>query len=122
MEEWIDLIIHYLAIGVEVCGMVVIVYGAGRTFYTYLREEVLRRRSCMSVLRLQFAYHLALGLEFALAGDILKTILSPTWEKIGLLAAIAVMRTVLNFFLEHEMEVMEHKEECLQRLENGESG
>ncbi len=122
MEEWVDLIIHGLATGVEVCGMIVIAYGAGCTFYIYLREEVLRRRSCMSVLRLQFAQRLALGLEFGLAGDILKTIASPTWERVGLLAVIAIIRTLLNFFLQHEIEAMEHGEERTQRLKNGELG
>jgi uncharacterized protein DUF1622 len=46
---------------------------------------------------------LALGLEFQLAGDILRTAIAPTFEEIGQLAAIAAIRTALNFFLGREI-------------------
>jgi len=123
MEEWINLTIHCVAIGVEVCGAIVIVYGAGRTMYTYLSEHVLHHREPrIRPLRLWFARHLSLGLEFALAGDILKTLISPTWTSVGLLAGMIVLRTVLSFFLEREMEAIERKEECTRQPEKGESG
>ena len=47
---------------------------------------------------------LLLGLEFALAADIIGSVVSPTWEDIGQLGAIAVIRTFLNYFLEHDLE------------------
>ncbi|HEU0053961.1 MAG TPA: DUF1622 domain-containing protein, partial [Longimicrobium sp.] len=50
------------------------------------------------------AHYLALALEFLLAADILATSISPTWNQIGKLAAIAAIRTGLNFFLMREME------------------
>ena len=46
---------------------------------------------------------LVLGLEFALAADILRTAVAPTWRDIGQLAAIAVLRTGLNYSLELEI-------------------
>jgi uncharacterized membrane protein len=53
---------------------------------------------------LDFARWLLLGLEFMLAADIVRTVIAPTWEEIGQLAAIAVIRTFLNFFLERDLE------------------
>ena len=50
-----------------------------------------------------FAHYLALALEFQLAADILSTAVAPSWDRIGKLAAIAVIRTVLNYFLTREM-------------------
>lgn len=47
---------------------------------------------------------LLLGLELELAADIVASVLSPTWQDIGELAAIAVVRTFLNYFLEHDLE------------------
>jgi uncharacterized membrane protein len=47
---------------------------------------------------------LLLGLEFALAADIIASVISPTWEDIGQLGAIAVIRTFLNYFLEQDLE------------------
>ena len=53
--------------------------------------------------RLSLGRWLALGLEFALAADILRTAVAPTWRDIGQLAAIAVLRTGLNYGLEREI-------------------
>ena len=53
--------------------------------------------------RLGLGRWLALGLEFALAADILRTAVAPTWRDIGQLAAIAVLRTGLNYSLEREI-------------------
>ncbi len=46
---------------------------------------------------------LAVGLEFELAADILNTAVAPSWEEIEKLAAIATLRTALNYFLEREI-------------------
>ena len=47
---------------------------------------------------------LALALEFLLAADILRTAVAPSWSEIGQLAAIATIRTALNFFLQIEID------------------
>jgi uncharacterized membrane protein len=54
---------------------------------------------------LNFGQWLILGLEFTLAADIVKTAIAPTWNDIGQLGAIAVMRTFLSYFLERDMEL-----------------
>ena len=51
-----------------------------------------------------FATWLMLGLEFELAADVIRTAIAPTWSDIGQLAAIAVIRTFLNYFLERDLE------------------
>jgi uncharacterized membrane protein len=48
---------------------------------------------------LKFATWILLALEFALAADIVHTAVAPTWEDIWKLAVIAVIRTMLNYFL-----------------------
>lgn len=45
-----------------------------------------------------------MALEFQLGADILSTAVAPTWNEIGKLGAIAVIRTTFNFFLSREME------------------
>jgi uncharacterized membrane protein len=55
-------------------------------------------------LRLRLARWLAVALEFTLAADILRTAVAPSWDDIGKLAAIATLRTLLNFFLQREIE------------------
>lgn len=58
-----------------------------------------------------FASWIVLSLEFALAADIVATAIAPDWEDIGQLAAIAAIRTLLNFFLERDLEEAKRSEE-----------
>ena len=52
-----------------------------------------------------------MALEFTLAADILRTAIAPSWEDIGKLAAIAMLRTLLNHFLQREIETAARHEE-----------
>jgi uncharacterized membrane protein len=54
--------------------------------------------------RLTLRRWLAVGLEFLLAADILRTAVAPTWDDIGKLAAIAALRTAVNYFLGKEID------------------
>lgn len=55
-------------------------------------------------IRLRLGRWLALALELLLGADILRTAVAPTWSEIGQLAAIAAIRTALNFFLQREID------------------
>ena len=61
---------------------------------------------------LQYARCLVGGLTFQLAADIIESSLATKWEwdEIGRLAAVAVIRTFLNFFLERDLAEMERRE------------
>ena len=104
MEELLQDVINVLVVIVEACGAAVIIIGAVWAFLRFLWAG-LRHRDAGSFIpvRLTLGRFLALGLEFQLAGDILKTAVAPSWEDIGQLAAIAAIRTVLNYFLGKEI-------------------
>jgi uncharacterized membrane protein len=53
--------------------------------------------------RTGLARALSLALEFQLAADIVGTAISPDWDQIGKLAAVAAIRTFLNVFLQREL-------------------
>lgn len=54
--------------------------------------------------RLRLGKWLAIALELLLAADILQTAVAPSWDDIGRLAAVAAIRTALNFFLQREID------------------
>jgi uncharacterized membrane protein len=54
--------------------------------------------------RLRLGRWLTIALEFLLAADVLRTAVAPTWNEIGQLAAIIVLRTLLNYFLQKDIE------------------
>nr|WP_283254705.1 DUF1622 domain-containing protein [Luteimonas galliterrae] len=59
---------------------------------------------------LAYARWLVAGLTFQLAADIIESSVAPTWQSIGQLGAIAVIRTFLNYFLERDLvEVRERR-------------
>ena len=93
---WVRVLVETLGALVIAAGLVVALTGLAR-------HLVAQRGSSFTPIRLAFARYLTLALELQLAADILSTSVAPTWERIGKLAAIAVIRTALNFFLSREM-------------------
>jgi uncharacterized membrane protein len=64
-------------------------------------------RQNIPALRLQFGSWLALALEFQLGADIVATTVNPTFQKLGELGLLALIRTFLNIFLQKEMQAEE---------------
>ncbi len=95
--------VEWLRLGVEVTGAVVIALGVIGTVLGFAITVSQRRMSAFTAERLRLARYLALALELQLAADILSTAVAPSWEQIGKLGAIAVIRTGLNFFLLREL-------------------
>ena len=95
---------------VELMGAFVIVLGVVIAFSTYALSELRIRPVAYEHVRLLLGRFLAIGLEFQLASDILGSAVSPTFDEIGKLGAIAGIRTALNYFLAKEIEKAEEME------------
>ncbi|NUW07051.1 DUF1622 domain-containing protein [Streptomyces sp. CAI-21] len=111
---------------VEFGGAAVIFIGAVWAFVQFLLLGVRRRRprnarpiAGFNRVRLSLGRFLALGLEFQLAGDVLRTAIAPSFDQIGQLAAIAAIRTGLNFFLGREIEAERREVERLSAHDRG---
>jgi uncharacterized membrane protein len=96
--------VQWLRLGVEAVGGAIIGIGVIVALFAFIHAVVVRRPPDFNRIRISFARYLALALEFQLAADILSTAVAPSWDQIGKLGAIAVIRTALNFFLMREME------------------
>jgi uncharacterized membrane protein len=59
---------------------------------------------------MQYARWLIAGLTFQLAADIIETSISTDWEAIARVAAVAVVRTFLNYFLEKDFNELSRRE------------
>ncbi|HTQ71964.1 MAG TPA: DUF1622 domain-containing protein [Acidocella sp.] len=105
MEDLIRLLCGYSALAIEAgaaliitCGTIEALTRLAPTLLGYnptgRRREVWRR----------LGIWLLLGLEFELAADIIRTAIAPSWTDIGQLAAIAAIRTFLNYVLESDIE------------------
>ena len=103
VEESVVNAVHWLRLLIEVTGALVI--GAGVVVAIAALAAMLlgRRGSEFMPVRLSLARYLILALELQLASDIVSTAVAPSWDQIGKLGAIAVIRTTLNFFLLREL-------------------
>ena len=99
LRDMVDLMVRLI----EACGAVVIMIGAVVAIVKFVVALGRRDINQFSAVRLTLARFLVLGLEFQLAADVLRTAISPSFEEIGKLAAIATIRTVLNYFLNREI-------------------
>ncbi len=88
---------------VEAAGAAVIFIGAIIAVIGFVRALPRRDAEAFVPVRLTLGRFLALGLEFQLASDVLRTAIAPSFEELAKLAAVAAIRTALNFFLAREI-------------------
>ncbi|MFI9009131.1 DUF1622 domain-containing protein [Actinosynnema sp. NPDC053489] len=104
-EETLKTAVDVAVAVVEAAGVGVILLGAllavGRFVVRGLRH---RDAAVFTPIRLSLSRFLLLGLEFQLAADILRSAFAPSFAEIGQLAAIAAIRTALNYFLNREIQ------------------
>ena len=112
LTDTVKQITLWLATGTEAIAgaliAVAVVEAAVRTVGVVVRvstsPDAGRSHEAKEDVRLRLGRWLALALEFELGADILRTAIAPTWSEIGQLAAIAAVRTALNFFLQLEID------------------
>lgn len=107
VAEWLMAAAGLAAAAIDVIAVILIVFGTGEAFIRGAREVLgpgsgYERRE----IELRLDRWLIAGLTFLLAADIIRTTLAPTWEDIGRVAAIAAIRTFLNYFLERDMKAL----------------
>jgi len=105
MEPLLHEIAHYIALAIETIAIAVITIGVLQAVVGVARAGM-HADSATSEQRavwMKFARWLVAGLTFQLAADVVNTSFSPTWDEIGHLAAVAVIRTFLSYFLDREM-------------------
>lgn len=109
MEYGLKQLAEYIALTVEIFAMLFVAYGAAEAVLRSLGPSFGRPapRDWRKKVWVSFGMWLLLGLQFALAADIVRSVILPTWTDIGQLAAIAAIRTFLNHFLERDLEKLD---------------
>ena len=106
MEELFIQAARAAVVLIEAAAVLIVTFGSLEALFKVL--PVIAKPSASHGMRKaiwrRFGVWLLLGLEFALAADIITSVISPTWQDIGRLGAIAVIRTFLNHFLERDLE------------------
>ncbi|MHB0997911.1 MAG: DUF1622 domain-containing protein [Armatimonadota bacterium] len=105
MEGFTDQFVRITAQFIELLAALIVGYGTVVAFYNVVIKSILHQTSHgqYEKARINLGQKLAVGLEFELGADLLQTAISPTWNHIGILGAIIVIRTILNFVLERDI-------------------
>ncbi len=105
MKDWISFLTDYAVVAIDAMAVLIIVAGTIEMFIACVRS-VFTPSPTGRDLRdayLRYARWLMAGLTFQLANDIIISARAPSWDDIGRLAAIAFIRTFLNFFIERDI-------------------
>jgi uncharacterized membrane protein len=106
VEELIVPFARVAALAVEAMAILVVAFGSLDAFVRLLgvAMEPGAVHGARKAIWRRYGMWLLLGLEFELAADIIESVISPSWQDVGKLGAIAVIRTFLNYFLEKDLE------------------
>ena len=104
MREWLVLATNLAVDAIDWLALVLIVVGAVEAFFLGLwtmfsSSEGHHERDIW----LRLGRWLVAGLTFQLAADVLETAITSSWDEVARLAAIAAIRTFLNYFLERDL-------------------
>ena len=96
-------------------GVSIMAYGAIKSGMHFILSTI-RGNNHLPYIRIDLAKHLALGLEFLVGKDIIESIIRPSWDELGKLAAIIALRIVVTLMLGYELkEIQEEIEEEKKR-------
>ncbi len=99
-------VLNAVSFVLNIIGALMILFGVTMAIMEFLRKEVYAGHDRIKMnenIRIKLGSYLVLGLELFIAGDIIKTIITPTWESLGMLGAIVVIRTILSYFLTKDL-------------------
>jgi uncharacterized membrane protein len=113
LRVWLTELTEHAVVLIDTMALIIVVVGTVEAFINGLRLMLSSRSGHeRRDVWLRYGRWLVAGLTFQLAGDIIETAITPTWQDIGRLAAISVIRTFLNFFLERDLaEVRERQDQ-----------
>lgn len=89
--------------------ILVIVWGVVLAFISFLKLEITSKSRIetvdkISIVKNHLGTYILLGLEILIGADIIETILNPSFQDILILATIVIIRTVISYFLNKEIE------------------
>jgi len=108
VEEWLHLVTKDIVIVIDAMALITVAIGTVEAFFTglWVVFPAPAHRRFREIL-VRYGRWLVAGLTFQLAADIIGTSIAPSWQEVGQLGAIAVIRTFLNFFLERDLAELE---------------
>lgn len=100
------IIINAVIFALNIVGALITLWGIILSLADFLKKEIMHRKDAVVLnesIRIKLGSYLVLALEFFIASDIVKTIITPTWQSLGILGVIVIIRTILTHFLTKDL-------------------
>lgn len=114
LAAFLDGVVGIAIHGFELIGVCIIIVSGVRGLVQYLRRN--------PSVRLQLAQGMALGLEFKLGSEILRTVIVRELSEVALVAAIIAVRAALTFLIHWEIRMEEGTRKSMSPEEGDASG
>ncbi|MDT3686358.1 MAG: DUF1622 domain-containing protein [Pseudorhodoplanes sp.] len=123
MKGWLALATEFAATIIDAIALLIVIIGTIEAAIGGLRlifgePDGHEKRAVW----LRFGRWLVAALTFQLGADIIETSIAPTWDDVGRLAVIAIIRTLLNYFLEKDIGEMREREREREPAKSGSVG
>ncbi len=97
----ISLVMACVGVGVIVLGAITAVVGF---LLGIFRRSDTAASQKVNLMRMSLGRSIVLGLEFIVAADVVKTVITPDYYALGILASLTVIRTILSYFINLEIQ------------------
>ena len=100
LHSAVEVFLPYLISFFEIIGIIVVTSSGFRVFWQYFQNTFMRKSFDLQT---NLAAGLAVGLEFKMAAEILKTVLIQTFDEIYMLGAVVLLRAILSLLIHFEL-------------------
>lgn len=114
LHVWLDIACEAGTLMFEFVGVVILVLAGIVGVYNYVKKS--------PYTRLELAKGMALGLEFKMGGEILRTVGVTKWQDIAMVGGIILLRAALAFLIYWEIKGEEKECEAIERKKAEKSG
>lgn len=102
IEQGFETLVRFFILLIELAGIIVIVVSMVRGFIDFIRKE--------KDIRINLAQGIMLGLEFKIGSEVLRSVIVTSWNELGTLAAIILLRSMLTLLLHWEIDAEEKRQ------------
>ena len=94
LKDWLALATGYASVAIDAIALIIVVIGTAEAAFAVARDIFESDSSHQKrEVWLRYARWLVAALTFQLAADIVETSIAPTWDDVGRLAVVAIIRT-----------------------------
>lgn len=100
LHDFIELVLPYMISILEIIGIIIVFWSGIYGFWQYFQNTFMKKDHDLQT---NLANGLAMGLEFKMAAEILRTVLIQNLKELYMLGAVILLRALLSLLIHYEI-------------------